>query len=77
MFSRRLQVQERMTRQVADTLVEVLNPSGVAVLVEGQHMCSMMRGVKKEQASMSTSAMLGEFKTDAGLRAEFFTRLQK
>jgi len=77
MFARRLQVQERMTRQIADTLTDVLNPQGVAVLVEGQHMCSMMRGVKKEQASMSTSAMLGAFKTDTGLRGEFFTRLQR
>jgi GTP cyclohydrolase I len=62
MFARRLQVQERMTKQIADFIDEVLHPKGVAVVVEGAHMCSMMRGVKKAEASMTTSAMLGKFK---------------
>ncbi len=59
MFARRLQVQERMTRQIADMIDEVLQPQGVAVVVEGSHMCSMMRGVEKEHPRMVTSAMLG------------------
>jgi GTP cyclohydrolase I len=62
MFSRRLQVQERMTRQIAELLDEILHPLGVAVIVEGAHMCSMMRGVKKEHPRMVTSTMLGSFK---------------
>jgi len=64
MFGRRLQVQERMTRQVADFLDELLHPKGVAVVVEARHLCSMMRGVKKHDSRMSTSTMLGAFKTD-------------
>lgn len=71
MFARRLQVQERMTVQIADFLDEVLNPFGVAVVVEGRHMCSMMRGVKKENAKMVTSAMRGGFKRDQRTRGEF------
>ena len=62
MFARRLQVQERMTHQIADMLDEILMPRGIAVAVEGQHMCSMMRGVKKEHPVMFTSAFLGEFR---------------
>lgn len=71
MFARRLQVQERMTRQIAELLDEILEPQGVAVVVEGSHMCSMMRGVKKEQARMVTSALIGSFKHDAKTRNEF------
>lgn len=71
MFARRLQVQERMTGQIAEFLNETLHPLGVAVLVEGQHLCAMMRGVKKSQARMTTRAMLGAFENDAALRAEF------
>ncbi len=71
MFARRLQVQERMTHQIADMLDEVLAPRGIAVAVEGQHMCSMMRGVKKEHPVMFTSVFLGEFKEDRELRKEF------
>lgn len=71
MFARRLQVQERMTHQIAEMLDEVLAPRGVAVAVEGQHMCSMMRGVKKEHPVMFTSAFLGEFEEDRDLRKEF------
>jgi len=75
MFARRLQVQERMTTQIAETMQEVLKPRGVAVVVEGMHMCSMMRGVKKANASMSTSRMLGEFRSDPKVRSEFLDHL--
>ena len=76
MFSQRLQVQERMTSQIADALNLSIDPLGVAVVVEGQHMCSMMRGVKKGQASMITSAMLGNFKNDPKTRNEFLSLLK-
>jgi GTP cyclohydrolase I len=76
MFARRLQVQERMTRQIADTIDEILNPQGVAVVIEGNHMCSMMRGVKKQEASMVTSAMLGCFKNNDKTRNEFLSHLR-
>lgn len=75
MFARRLQVQERMTQQIADFLCEVLHPMGVAVVVEGAHMCSMMRGVKKANASMITSALTGIFKSDPRTRAEFMEHI--
>jgi GTP cyclohydrolase I len=77
MYARRLQVQERMTRQIADLLDEVLQPLGVAVVVEGAHMCSMMRGVKKEHPRMVTSAMLGSFKENAMTRNEFMQHLRQ
>jgi GTP cyclohydrolase I len=73
MFARRFQVQERMTGQIAEFLNETLHPLGVAVLVEGQHLCAMMRGVKKSQARMTTRAMLGVFESDVALRAEFMS----
>jgi GTP cyclohydrolase I len=75
LFARRLQVQERMTQQVADFLAEVLQPLGVAVVVEGAHMCSMMRGVKKANASMVTSALTGIFKSDPRTRSEFMEHI--
>ncbi|HZY44541.1 MAG TPA: GTP cyclohydrolase I FolE [Anaerolineae bacterium] len=77
MFARRLQVQERMTKQIADFLTEVLHPLGVAVVVEGAHLCSMMRGVKKANARMVTSALTGRFKSDARTRAEFFNHIRR
>lgn len=77
MFARRLQVQERLTGQIADFLVEVLHPRGVAVWVEGQHMCAMMRGVKKSETRMVTRAMRGEFENDSALRAEFTALVSK
>jgi GTP cyclohydrolase I len=77
MFARRLQVQERMTRQIADFLNDVLHPRGVAVVVEGAHLCSMMRGVRKANARMVTSAVLGGFKTDARTRSEFFEHIRQ
>jgi GTP cyclohydrolase I len=75
MFARRLQVQERMTQQIAEFLKEVLHAEGVAVVVEGAHMCSMMRGIKKANASMVTSAVLGTFKSDPKTRAEFMEHI--
>ncbi len=77
MFARRFQVQERMTGQIADFINEVLTPSGVAVVVEGVHMCSMMRGVKKAEASMATSAFRGVFKTDRQIRSEFMEHINR
>jgi len=77
MFARRLQVQERMTRQIAEMIDEILQPQGVAVVVEGSHMCSMMRGVKKEHPLMMTSYMLGRYKEDKELRREFMDQLRK
>ena len=77
MYARRLQVQERMTRQIADLIDEVLQPLGVAVVVEGAHMCSMMRGVKKEHPRMVTSAMIGSFKENAMTRNEFMQHLRQ
>lgn len=74
-FARRLQVQERMTHQIAEFINEVLEPQGVAVVLDGIHMCSMMRGVKKHESSMTTSAMLGTFREDSKTRAEFMAHL--
>jgi GTP cyclohydrolase I len=76
MYARRLQVQERMTSQIADFLNQTLQPRGVAVVLEGAHMCAMMRGVKKSQATMKTQAFLGEFKLNPDRRAEFFAQLK-
>jgi GTP cyclohydrolase IA len=70
-FSRRLQVQERLTRQIADTLFEALNPEGVGVVMEARHMCMMMRGVEKQNSAATTSAMLGVFRDDVRTRQEF------
>ena len=69
-FSRRLQVQERMTQQIADTINKFLQPKGVAVVAEAYHMCMMMRGVEKQNSSATTSAMFGVFKEDARTRME-------
>jgi len=71
MFARRLQVQERMTQEVASMLQSKLNPRGVAVIIEAQHMCMQMRGVEKRKSYMSTSAMLGIFREDNKTRKEF------
>ena len=70
-FARRLQVQERMTLQIAETIEEYLKPCGVAVVSEAFHMCMMMRGVEKQNSSATTSSMLGVFKEDARTRMEF------
>ena len=71
MFARRLQVQERLTQEIADTISRALNPWGVAVVIEASHMCAMMRGVKKEHSRMVTSAMQGAFKKNSKTRNEF------
>ena len=75
MFARRLQIQEQMTTQIADFIQNTLEPQGVAVVVEGVHMCSVMRGVKKANASMKTSRMMGAFKENDKTRAEFLSHL--
>jgi GTP cyclohydrolase IA len=71
MFSRRLQLQERMTNQIAETIRETIQPLGVAVVCEGTHLCMAMRGVEKQQSTTVTSAMLGAFRNDARTRGEF------
>ena len=77
MYARRLQVQERMTRQIADLLQHMLEPQGVAVVVEGMHLCSMMRGVKKHGARMTTSAMHGAFRANLATRQEFLENISR
>jgi len=77
MYARRLQVQERMTRQIADLLQETLEPQGVAVVVEAMHLCSMMRGVKKHDARMTTSAMHGAFRANLATREEFLENISR
>ena len=75
MFARRLQIQENMTKQIADTIMEVTQAKGVGVVIEAKHMCMMMRGVEKQNSSMKTSAMLGSFRTSQATRTEFFSLL--
>jgi GTP cyclohydrolase I len=75
-FSRRLQVQERMTQEIADTLDKYLKPQGVAVVSEAYHMCMMMRGVEKQNSTAIASAVHGVFKDDARTRAEFMTLIK-
>jgi GTP cyclohydrolase I len=77
MYARRLQIQERMTAEIARFLDELLQPKGVAVVADGAHMCSMMRGVKKSQASMTTSSYLGAYQDDRQLRAEFLAQIAR
>jgi GTP cyclohydrolase I len=77
MFARRLQVQERMTRQIANFLDVLLNPTGVAVVIEAMHMCSMMRGVRKHDARMTTSTMRGAFQNDQTTRMEFLDNISR
>ena len=72
-FARRLQVQERLTRQIADAITEAINPQGVAVILEAEHLCMMMRGVEKQHSATVTSAMLGVFKTQLQTRNEFLS----
>ncbi len=76
LFARRLQVQERLTNQVADAMTEILDPLGVGVVIEGQHLCMMMRGVQKQDSSTVTSAMRGTFKSDPRTRSEFINLAQ-
>lgn len=77
MYAHRLQVQERMTRQIADFLRDLLQPKGVAVVVEAMHLCSMMRGVKKHNARMTTSAMHGAFRANLATRQEFLDNISR
>jgi GTP cyclohydrolase IA len=77
LFAKRLQLQERLTVQVADFLMERLEPKGVACVVEATHLCTMMRGVKKQEATMVTSSMTGTFRRDARTRAEFMGLIGK
>jgi len=74
-FARRLQIQEQLTTQVADALMESLHPLGVAVVIEAKHLCMMMRGVEKQNSVMKTSCLLGVFKEDARTRGEFLALL--
>ena len=76
MFARRLQVQERMTQEIAATLNDSLSPKGVAIIIEAQHMCMQMRGVQKRKSYMSTSSMLGIFRSDNKTRKEFLDIIQ-
>jgi GTP cyclohydrolase I len=76
MFARRLQIQEKMTAQIADTLQEILEPRGVAVVVEAQHQCMTTRGVHKPGVAMVTSRMLGAFREDSRTRREFLTMIK-
>lgn len=76
-FTRRLQIQENLTKQIADTLLEVTGASGVGVLIEAQHFCMMMRGIQKQNSVLSTSVMLGEFRNNPQTRNEFLSLLAK
>ena len=76
-FARRLQVQERLTNQIASTLLEKINPLGVAVVTEATHLCMAMRGVQKQNSVAVTSAMLGAFRSDARTRSEFLNLIRK
>ena len=77
MFSRRLQIQETLAQQIASTIQEVPEAHGVGVILEAKHMCMMMRGVEKQNSTMKTSSMLGQFRTDQGTRTEFLTLLNQ
>lgn len=77
MYARRLQIQERMTRQIADLIQQTVEPHGVAVVVEAMHLCSMMRGVKKHDARMTTSAMHGSFRANLATRNEFLENISR
>jgi GTP cyclohydrolase I len=76
MFARRLQIQEQLTTQIADSLLQVTGAKGVAVVVEAKHLCMMMRGVEKQNSQMTTSSMLGQFRKNSETRAEFLSLLK-
>ena len=75
LFARRFQIQEQLTTQIAQTVMDVTGAEGVGVIIEAQHMCMMMRGVEKQNSVMKTSAMLGSFRTDLSTRSEFLSLL--
>jgi GTP cyclohydrolase I len=77
MYARRLQIQENMTKEIAEAIQSVTGAAGVAVVIEAQHMCMMMRGVEKQNASMKTSMMLGSFRSNPATRAEFMALVSK
>ena len=77
MFARRLQIQENLTRQIADTIQSVTNAEGVAVIIEAKHMCMMMRGVEKQNSVMTSSAMLGCFRTNQATRHQFLSLVKE
>lgn len=76
MYARRLQIQERLTREIAEAIMNTVNPKGVGVVVEAQHLCMMMRGVEKQNSVMNSSCMLGGFRRDRGTRQEFLKLLK-
>jgi GTP cyclohydrolase IA len=76
MFGRRLQIQENMTKQIAEAIMEVTKASGVGVIIEAKHMCMMMRGVEKQNSVMTTSVMLGAFRSKPATRSEFLTLIK-
>ncbi len=76
MFARRLQIQEQLTVQIAESVQQITGASGVGVIIEAKHMCMMMRGVEKQNSSMKTSAMLGSFRTNQATRNEFLSLLK-
>lgn len=75
-FARRLQIQENLTKQIADALLQVTGAEGVAVVIEAKHLCMMMRGVEKQNSVMKTSAMLGLFRSQLSMRSEFLSLIQ-
>ena len=77
LFARRLQIQERLTTQVADSIMTTVAPEGVGVVIEAQHLCMMMRGVEKQNSKMITSAMLGSFRKEASTRNEFLQLIKQ
>ncbi|MBN2685580.1 MAG: GTP cyclohydrolase I FolE [Pontiellaceae bacterium] len=77
LFARRLQIQERLTNQVATSLMETIAPEGVGVVIEAKHLCMMMRGVEKQNSCMVTSAMLGSFRSESSTRNEFLKLIGK
>jgi GTP cyclohydrolase I len=76
-FARRLQVQERLTKQIADAILKYTQADGVGVVIEAQHLCTMMRGVEKQNSVMTTSCMLGAFRRESATRAEFMSLIRK
>jgi len=76
MYARRLQIQEQLTTQIADSILKVTGAKGVAVVVEAKHLCMMMRGVEKQNSQMTTSTMLGQFRKNSETRAEFLSLLK-
>lgn len=77
MFARRLQVQERLTDQIAGEINRILDPKGVAIVIEAKHLCMMMRGIEKQNSSLTTSSMLGQFQDSQNTRMEFLSLIQK